>query len=344
MPSFLELTELPSTKTISSLAQTVCEVLSSDNESYRPLNCMGEPGSLLDFTKDSFSLPTILVPDIHARPDFIKNILNCRLPKKFCGQTEEGKKYTVLQALEKKLIQVVCVGDAIHTELYAARWKLISLEFEKGDCAGFFMQQEMILCLSTLCTLMELKCKFPQNFHFLKGNHENILNCSFGGDFAFCKYANEGEMVKLFMQEQYGEKVLNLIAKYENLLPLMVAGKNFVVSHAEPAEAFSREQIIDAKYEDNVVQGLIWTRNGQVKEPTAAAIMIELLGKQAAKKSFYFAGHRPVKENYATRQDGKLIQIHNPKKQNIFLIHTDRKFNFKKDIINTKRGVRKNEQ
>lgn len=339
---YLAMEELPPYDLIFSLTQKACQILadegtSSKKLSCRPQNCMGEAGSLLELYKeDQRQLPAIIIPDIHARPNFIFNILNFQLPKKFCGLKEDGSKFTVYQALQEKLLDVICVGDGVHTELYAPRWELISLEFAKGEYTGFYMKQEMILNLSTLCALLKLKIDFPQNFYFLKGNHENILNCNFGGDYAFYKYADEGEMFKKFMLTQYDEKLVNLIARYENLLPLVAAGKNYVVSHAEPAAPFTREQIIDARFEDTVVAGLIWTKNGQVKTPTAEAIMKELLGKKNAKKALYFAGHRPVKEDYALRQDGLFVQLHNPRRQNIALIYKDKKFNFEKDIVNTK--------
>ena len=102
------------------------------------------------------------------------------------------------------------------------------------------MQDEMIATLSTLCAIMSLKILFPQNFHFLKGNHENILNSNLGGDYAFYKYADEGEMVKRFIQEYYDEKLLNLIAQYENLLPLVAYGKNYVCSIRTTAKRINR--------------------------------------------------------------------------------------------------------
>ena len=334
----LALQELPSYDFIYSLAQKACEVLADEPADYRPLNCVGEGGSLLELYHKNSSietercLPAVIVPDIHARPDFIKNILNCELPK---------IKLTVKQSLEQGLIDVICVGDAVHTELYALRWKLISFEFEQGIYTGHFMQDEMIMNLSTLCALMSLKIMFPKNFHFLKGNHENILNCNLGGDYAFCKYADEGEMVKIFIQEQYDDKLLNMLSKYENLLPLAAYGKNYVVSHAEPAEAYSREQLIDARFDEKVVEGLIWTRNGQVKKPTVEPMLKQLLGNAAAKKSFYFSGHRPVKENFMFRQEGRLVQIHNPHKQNIVFVNPNKNFDFQKDIIDTRGGRKK---
>ena len=329
----LALQELPSYEFISYLVKNVCTVLANESEKYRPANCVGQPGSLLKlYEEDKRCLPVVIIPDIHARPDFIQNILDCTLPK---------LKLTVMQALEQKKIDLVCVGDAVHTELFSLRWKLISAEFEQGIHTGHYMQDEMIATLSTLCAIMSLKILFPENFHFLKGNHENILNSNLGGDYAFYKYADEGEMVKRFIQEYYDEKLLNLIAQYENLLPLVAYGKNYVVSHAEPADTFTTEQLIDARFEEGVVEGLIWTRNGQVKKQTVVPIMNELLGKKNAKKAFYFSGHRPVKEDYALRQNGKLVQIHNPRKQNIVVVMPDKAFDFKKDIINTK-GAGKN--
>ena len=338
----LNMTELPSAKLLSSLTEKVCAVLKNEEEAYRPHNCVGEAGSLLNLSED-FSHPTVIVPDIHARPDFVKNFLNCPLPADFLEGPVPEQSVTVLEALKKKLINVVCVGDAVHTELYGARWSLIAEEFKKGEHQGFFMTEEMILNFATLCSLMKLKIRFPQNFHFLKGNHENILNCNYGGDYAFYKYADEGEMVRTFVTEYYGEKILEQIARYENLLPLAAYGKNYVVSHAEPAGSYKREQLIDAKFDEEVVEGLIWTRNGVVNKPTAMNIMVNLLGKRQAKKSLYFAGHRPVKGLFNFRQDGTFLQIHNPHNQNIFLVRQDKPFAVT-DILNTKISLIKNQE
>jgi len=332
----LNMSELPSYDFLYSLTKKVCKVLENEDSSYRPKNCIDEPGSLLEF---SDSLPVIIVPDIHARPDFIKNILNCKI-----ALDEESEACTVLEGLKKKKLKIICVGDGVHTELYSSRWELISIEYQKDEHKGFYMKAEMLLNLATLASLMKLKIDFPEHFHFLKGNHENILNCNFGGDYAFYKYADEGEMVKTFMLEWYDEKLLNAIAKYENELPLLACGKNYVVSHAEPAQAYTRSQIIDARFDEEVVAGLIWTRNGQVTKATAMEIMKNLIGKKAAKKALYFAGHRPVKGLYNLRQDGVFVQTHNPHNQNVFLVRSGKKFDFSKDIINTKVCIKNSQE
>ena len=56
----------------------------------------------------------------------------------------------------------------------------------------------------------------------------------------------------------------------------MACGTNYVISHAEPNAAYTRQQLIDARYDENVVSGLIWTKNDQVKENTAEKIINNL--------------------------------------------------------------------
>ena len=46
----------------------------------------------------------------------------------------------------------------------------------------------------------------------------------------------------------------------------------------------------------------------------------------------YFAGHRPVTGNYYLRQNGYFVQIHNPEKQNIVLVYTNKDINLEEDI------------
>ena len=322
--------ELPLHEFISSLAEKASTVLENETASYRPADMNGKPGSLLELNE----LPAIIVPDLHARPYFIEHILNYSLSYDFCGADNYVfKKITVEQALEEKLVNLICVGDAIHIELTADRWLCIENEFAAGKHCGTFMKAEMQECLSTLCAVMNLKCKYRDNFHFLKGNHENILNETAGGDFAFCKYADEGEMVKTFISEYYGDDVLYLISCWEKALPLAACGSNYVVSHAEPVAVYTRQQLIDARYDSDVVSGLIWTRNGQVKKNTAEGIIKNLLPSKNAEDSFYFAGHRPVYEKYALRQNGKFIQIHNTRCENIALVSNKKVFNPDTDIV-----------
>ena len=60
----LSLNELPSYDFISSLADKVCKVLLKEDPSYRPVNCVGEPGSLLDLSGGEEPFPAVIIPDI----------------------------------------------------------------------------------------------------------------------------------------------------------------------------------------------------------------------------------------------------------------------------------------
>ncbi|MCQ2576589.1 MAG: metallophosphoesterase [Treponema sp.] len=312
---------LPSYETLYETASKASDLLEKEITAYRPAADNGKAGSLLEFG----SLPVIVVPDIHARKEFLTNILKFSLPKDF---TQTSRKFTVEQAMKQNKLLVICVGDGIHNELNKERWLKIQSEFEDLNFEGSAMKEEMSESLQTLQKLMELKIKYPENFHFLKGNHENILNENTGGDFAFLKFADEGLMVRTFISNYYGDDILYLISCYEKALPLLAYGSNYVVSHAEPVCPYTRDLLINARMYDIVVNGLIWTKNEDVPagENTAEVMMEHLLKKDKIKEAVHFTGHRPVSGDYALRQKGKIIQLHNPRRQNIALVYADRIF------------------
>lgn len=319
---------LPSHDDLFNLAESVSTILEEEKSDYRPEAFDGNAGSLIDLRNSN--LPTIIIPDLHARPEFLKKILHFVLPESF---TTEGS-VTVFEALSQKLINLIFLGDALHTEkVTKMRWMNIQLEFDNGNYTGKEMQQEMAEGLSLLQGLYYLKMLFPENFHFLKGNHENITNRSSNGDFAFKKYVDEGWMVMNFVREYYGDDVLYMISCVEDSLPLLAAGQKFVVSHAEPRTAYSYSQIINARSDDKVVLGLTWTANDEADKNSALQILINLLGEDKAADSLYFGGHRPVNGTYNLRQEGKFIQIHNPVQMNIALVPNNRKFNPETDIV-----------
>lgn len=336
------------------------DFLAKKDSSYRPCGSDGEAGGLLDFRGER--LPVIIVPDLHARPDFLINLLKFR-PDGLAGRS-------VLEALGEGSIIVVCVGDGVHTERYgdvvraermdndSERWKddyvrwmdsfAAWTEWRSGcqdknlwrDCPS--MQEEMRLCLSTVMSVMELKIAFPKHFHFLKGNHENIKNEDGEGNHAFRKFAMEGEMVKDFMLEYYGADVLDLMRDYETSLPIVAAFDRFCVSHAEPAYEFSRDEIINyhgANWND-VVLAFTWTPNGEAEEGSVAGIFTSLTGGRP-EDALWFGGHRPVEGNFALRQDGHYVQIHNPDKMNVAYISVDRLSELEKGALDMRVWLKK---
>lgn len=344
----------------------VTEVLENEDESYRPKNDDEKCGSLIDFQNEDKL--TLVVPDLHARPDFLLDILSADV-KKFVDENELdflfcGKSRTdcvkcgnsVFEMLQNDLIRLVFVGDILHSENNRNRWYQIEDEFEQKNYSGEKMCIEMGEGLSVLFSLCRLKASFPKNIHILKGNHENILNKTGNGDFGFKKFVDEGEMCRLFVQNYYGDDILFLIHCFEKELPLVFVSKNAVVSHAEPKTAFSRKEIINARNNAEIIYGFTWTANGEAEEGSVGQIIknlvcdaekeTEIENKDEIQTEFenenvnqdennyvYLAGHRPVKDNFELRQGGKFIQIHNVKKQNVAVVKFWKKFSPENDIV-----------
>ncbi len=364
---------LPDHDGLFSLADSAAAVLETENAPYRPAGADGKPGGLLDFTPpDQERLPLIVVPDLHARAAFMLRLLEWVPPQGFLRGKSCGR--SVLEALDARDLRVVCVGDALHAEGRArGRWMRALSEFRLNRADGPAMTEEMREGLSLLSIVMECKRRFPESFHFLKGNHENIMNRHGEGDFPFRKFAEEGEMVRSFMRCVYGDDVLTVIACFERALPIAAAFPQCVISHAEPRRFFSRAEIVDGMRNAEVVAGLTWTENGGAEEGSAARMLAALTGsaaspapaaarkppepqgaaalraarsardhdappEQAARESpellgaRYIAGHRPVSGDYALRQNGLFVQIHNPQRENAALVYAGRPFDPEKDI------------
>ena len=310
-------------------ASEVLENEKTDAAGYRPAASDGGAGGLLDFHKDE--LPLVVVPDFHARPYFLQNILDYKI----------FDDATVFEAISAGRLRLLCVGDILHTERGTReRWMAAEAEFNNEIFTGPAMSSEMQEGLSLWCALMELKKNFPERVHILKGNHENILNETGGGDFSFRKLADEGEMCRCFVQEYYGDDILYLMNCIERSLPLYFFGKRCCVSHAEPIRAFTRQELIDARMYPGVVKGLIWTNNGEADEESASGTVSNLFmslkseGKTDVPEGYVsLGGHRPVTGNYKLLQNGAYIQIHNPGKQNIVFVRPERSINIESDIL-----------
>lgn len=167
--------------------EKVSEILKNEAEQIRPRNLKGLSGGLIYLKQ----IPSLIVPDIHARIGFLPNILI----KDFNGTT-------VLDALDNGDLQIICVGDALHGEKRSAkRWKKALFEYRTGYLKHNLIDQEIIESFAVMETVLDLKTAYPENFHFLKGNHENIKNEEDGGNHQFRKYAEEGEMIKKYVEK-----------------------------------------------------------------------------------------------------------------------------------------------
>lgn len=312
------------------LCEKAIHVLETYSQDIRPCSDFeGVPGGLLDFTKVQ-KKPVIIVPDLHARPDFIPNLFNCDITFSDCS----GK---IFKLLEEDRIRIVLVGDILHSEKrQKERWIAASKDYINGNPCGKAMQEEMIEGLGTLMQVMTGICMFPSNFFCLKGNHENIKNELGNGNYPFKKFAFEGEMTYRFMQEWYGDSVVESVSRYEKLLPLACFHHKGIISHAEPLKAYSQKQIINGMTDDSIIEGLTWTANDEA-ECTSVEKMLSSFGSDA----FYTGGHRVICDDYALRQNGRYIQIHNPQKENILFVPVDEDLDLNKHIISVIPGDKK---
>ena len=328
LKSYLDSPDLPLHENLLSLLESGISVLESEDSNYRPTDSEGKSGGLIDFSGAEFSsFPVIIAPDLHGRGKFLLDLLDFK-----------PSSVSVLELLEKGEILVCCVGDIFHSENRGReRWKAAFLESMGGNYVNEPLSQEMKENLSLLEMILSLKSAFPSHFHILKGNHENVLNednRTKYGNVPFRKFCDEGNMVAQFLQHKYDDLILHEISCFEKSLPICAAFKNCIVSHAEPADFFTRRQIID--YHKNgsfVTFALTWTANDAAKEGSVEHLFIELLPETERKNAFYFSGHRPVMGKYALRQNGRLVQFHNPELEQIVLINGTEKFNPDKDII-----------
>jgi hypothetical protein len=311
----------PEPQPYASLILRTTEVLNSEPGELRPADRQGLPGGLVQLWAD---LPTVIVPDLHARMDFLLGVLRWPL----AGGAR------VLERLEAGELQLLCLGDGLHAEGRAIqRWKGAYREYLGGFREHDNMDEEMRESLGLMEMVMELKCTWPRLFHFLKGNHENISNEEGEGNHPFIKFVLEGFMVAGYVEQFYGPEFLASYARFEKALPLLAAGSGFLASHAEPAEFYPREQIINYREFPEVVYGLTWTENDEAEPGSVRRMLEHYLGEQAAGGAFYFGGHRPVRERYRLRAEGRYVQIHDPERWGVALLPAEGPIDLERDIV-----------
>jgi hypothetical protein len=295
--------------------------LLNEDDAVRPCDGSGLPGGIVQLKNN---LPTVIVPDLHARMDFFLSVMSHTL----------GNGRSVMQMLGSEDIQVVCVGDGFHAEGRAVeRWHRAFLEFNSDYKKHRYIDEEMMESLGLMEMVFELKTAFSDNFHFLKGNHENIANEEGFGNHPFRKFAFEGHMVARWVQKFYGKDFIDSYYEFEKNLPLFVIGRKFVISHAEPLHFFEREAIVEYRNNPDVVEGLTWTANDEAEPESVSQMLRYYLELGEEEQCYYFGGHRPVTGLYNLRAEGKYVQIHNPGKFIIVLINPEGSIDLDEDIF-----------
>jgi hypothetical protein len=246
----------------------------------------------------------------------------------------DDRGHSVVERLAGGELQIVCLGDGFHAEGRAARrWREALKEFQAGYRRRRHMDVEMRESLGVMEMVMETKLRYPDYFHFLKGNHENVTNENGDGNYSFRKYAQEGLMVLVYLKSFYGEEVLNALYRFEKLLPLLAVGGCFLASHAEPATLVDREALLAYRSVPEVVYALTWTDNGEAEAGSVDAMLDHYLGENPCESRYYFGGHRPVQDSYGLRAGGRYVQIHDPERFVIACLPGGGDFDLDRDII-----------
>ncbi|MDR2897542.1 MAG: metallophosphoesterase [Spirochaetaceae bacterium] len=310
--------EIPQGESYLDLVTEAADIMRHEPLKLRPLDRKGLSGGLLLFTE---GIPTVIVPDLHGRREFFLAILEYPL----CP----GK--ILLDALADGTARLLCLGDAFHGEGRAQeRWEQSYTEFLNGNPVSPPMMEEMAENFALMEMILRCKCAFPQYVHFLKGNHENILNEEGDGNHPFRKYAEEGIMVRDFVVRQYGQRFLKTYARLEKSFPFCAVGERFIASHAEPARFYSKIELVNTRLLPQVALGLTWTDNGAAAAGSVAEMLAEYL--PSVPDAQYFGGHRPVTGAFSLRAENMFVQIHNPRSQAVAVVPADRRFDPETDI------------
>lgn len=316
-----DISAVPEEGGLSALVGRLLTTLSEESPEYRPYDRSSIPGGLVYLDPGT---PTVVLPDIHARPGLVATAINVELVPGV----------PILEALLAGDAQLVCVGDYFHGEARVRRrWSAAFKEYCDGFRTHSAMDEEMAESLSVLMMLAALKVSAPSAVHLLKGNHENVANESGSGNHPFVKFAHESAMVFEYMRMIYGMAMLGAVYYAEKRLPLLAVGGRYVISHAEPARLFSRDEVVGYRDSDEVVHGLTWTDNDEA-EPDAVERMIDYyLPEERRDGARYFGGHRPVPGLYKLRAGGRYVQFHNPSRYVVAVLWPDRNPDPEQDII-----------
>ncbi|MBI3335222.1 MAG: metallophosphoesterase [Candidatus Portnoybacteria bacterium] len=356
------------------------------------------------------NVSTIILSDIHARREFLTALMEREI--KLPDSDRREKVFTLLQ---QGKINVVCVGDGMHSErpslweperyMYDERGKRrigfteygkaynayseafkkvknqnpryrvlddptiskeeynsmlyeIQKEYEVSDDPEIVavrekfdeisaqeservMNTEMARGLGLMKMVMDLKVAYPQHFHFLRGNHEDV-DADLVGDFGKGE-VNQSIEVRAWLEKKFGHTFVKKWASFEDDLPLLAKGKNLIVTHAAPAQNYTREQVENREKKTTV--GLTWTENRQGKSNAIPEGRIQgniesiLANLDMPEDTRWFIGHRPMdgNESYRSQCNGKLFQINDDKRMMVAFVPHKEVFNPEQHITDLSR-------
>lgn len=270
-------------------------------------------------------LPTIIIPDLHARRTMLIDILNAQIVE---GPSASGQ---IFELLQQGLINVVCVGDIVHSE-ERSDW-VINLD---GEWTPGLLDKEMVRSLGAGAMIIYLKLQFPEHFYCLRGNHDDMA----GELGSFRKFVGirrdeqdevifvdgrpiltgdkgEPEIVRdwILTREGWGQTFLDAWAQFERALPLFAQGSYYVISHTLPLNPLSEAALRDPNRPREITVEL--TQRRGVNSIAIAGTLDNLGIKSIVQRWFYGHTRVPQEKNggkYEEDLDGLVIRLNNPEK------------------------------
>lgn len=274
-------------------------------------------------------LPTVIIPDLHARREMLSAILGVHLADgPYAGAQ-------VIDLLQRELINVVCVGDIVHSEM-RSDWVINN----DGQWSQELLDKEMVRSLGAGMMIMYLKIQYPTHFHCLRGNHDDIAGelASDFRKFVGLKYDEQNELVladgRPVLTDERGESrlvrdwVLNrpgwgaaflqTWAHFERSLPLFAQAPYYVISHSLPRLPLTATEIRDVNRPREISLELT-SRRGI--DPPAIYETLANLGLTEQTRH-WFHGHSQVSTainggKYEQSLDGLIVRLNNPR-QHVF--------------------------
>lgn len=273
-------------------------------------------------------LPTIILPDLHARRALLVDVLGTQLS----GGPYAGRQ--VFELLQQGLLNVVCVGDIVHSE-ERVHW----VTNDDGAWSAELLDREMVRSLGAGAMIMYLKTQYPVHFHCLRGNHDDIAG-EMAKDFrkfVGLKYENdepvlvegrpvvtgdkgESKLVRewVLSREGWGQEFLETWARFESALPLLAQASYYLISHTLPLLPLAEAEIRDPQRGCEISREL--TSNRGVNEAAIHETLANLNLQETIQRWFYGHSRVPPEINggkYEESLDGLVVRLNNPK-QHVF--------------------------
>jgi len=299
----------------------------------KALEALKDSTGVLQLRRD---IDTIIIPDIHGRRKEFAKIL----------MKKDEKGVSNIEKLERGELQIVCIGDAMHTLHDPERWEDALDETLSGTDSMPKLEDEIKDSLTTEKIIMYLIGRFPDFFHYTKGNHDNVKNSSEGGDHQFLKFEVPlAYVTQKWVERKYSNpyEFLDKWSEFEHKLPLLAIGNNFVTSHAEPckyllhdAEDSKENKEVNLTLDDIVnrkpeaVDALTWSRDDKCGGNIADKILA-IVG-QDPKNSYYFVGHTEYNGKFA-QLPNHVVRVNNGFRLEYIFIPAKEQFDPKKHIL-----------